>query len=145
MVRLESFDQDAFADEMERAWRGCESTTQLVQAAINLLAGAIGVLAIAIAVIVIHPVLLVALVIANVPSAWAALRAGHLQYQTYLASTVRRRRLWLLNHHRPDRTAGPARYPALVESDLPAGGRAARAVEPEDPDGVARHPRLLDG
>jgi ATP-binding cassette subfamily B protein len=98
LVRLESFDQDAFADEMERAWRGCESTTQLVQAAMNLLAGSVGVLAVTAAVVVIHPLLLVALVVATVPSAWAALRAGHLQYQTYLAGTVRRRRLWLLNH-----------------------------------------------
>jgi ATP-binding cassette, subfamily B, bacterial len=97
-VRLESFDQDAFADEMERAWRGCESTTQLVQAAMNLLAGTVGVLAVTAAVVVIHPLLLLALVLATVPGTWAALRAGHLQYQTYLAGTVRRRRLWLLNH-----------------------------------------------
>src|SRR4051794_40183287 len=98
LVRLESFDQDSFADEMERAWRGCESTTSLVQAAMNLVAGSVGVLAVTAAVAVIHPLLLVALVLATVPGAWAALRAGHLQYQTYLAGTVRRRRLWLLNH-----------------------------------------------
>lgn len=54
-VRLESFDQDAFADEMERAWRGCEATTELVQAAINLLAGLVSVLAVTAAVTVIHP------------------------------------------------------------------------------------------
>jgi ATP-binding cassette subfamily B protein len=97
-VRLESFDQDAFADEMERAWGGCESTTELVQAAINLLAGLVSVLAVTAAVAVIHPLLLLALVVATVPGTWAALRAGHLQYQTYLTGTVRRRRLWLLNH-----------------------------------------------
>jgi len=97
-VRLESFDQDAFADEMERAWGGCEATTELVQAAINLLAGLVSVLAVTAAVAVIHPLLLVALVVATVPGTWAALRAGHLQYQTYLTGTVRRRRLWLLNH-----------------------------------------------
>jgi ATP-binding cassette, subfamily B, bacterial len=97
-VRLESFDQDAFADEMERAWGGCESTSELVQAAINLLAGLVSVLAVTAAVAVIHPLLLLALVVATVPGTWAALRAGHLQYQTYLTGTVRRRRLWLLNH-----------------------------------------------
>jgi ATP-binding cassette subfamily B protein len=64
----------------------------------NLLAGTVGVLAVTAAVAIIHPLLLAALVLATVPSAWAALRAGHLQYQTYLAGTVRRRRLWLLNH-----------------------------------------------
>ncbi|GAB3527709.1 ABC transporter ATP-binding protein [Phytohabitans suffuscus] len=97
-VRLESFDQDTFSDEMERAWRGCDSTTLVVQAAINLLAGVVSLLAVAAAVVVIHPLLLPALFLATAPSAWAALRAGHLQYQTYLAGTVRRRRLWLLNH-----------------------------------------------
>ena len=66
-VRLDAFDQDAFADDMERAWRGCESTTPGVQAAMNLLAGIVGVLAVAAAVVVIHPLLLLALLVATVP------------------------------------------------------------------------------
>ena len=38
-----------------------------------------------------------------------------------------------------------ARDPAVVEPGLPAGGRTPGAVEPEDSDGAAGHPRLLDG
>ncbi|MFI6130078.1 hypothetical protein [Micromonospora sp. NPDC051141] len=92
-VRLEAFDADAFADNMERASRGADSTTGLVQAAMNLLAGLAGVVAVAVAVVVVHPLLLVA----TVPNGWASLRAGHLRYQTYAAGSVRRRRLWLLH------------------------------------------------
>jgi len=68
-----------------------------VQATMHLLAGVVGLLAVAVAVIVIHPLLLVALLVATVPGAWAALWAGHRRYQTYLAGSVRRRRLWILH------------------------------------------------
>lgn len=87
-VRLEAFDADAFADDMERASRGADSTTGLVQASMNLLAGLAGVLAVAVAVVVVHPLLLPALLVATVPNGWASLRAGHLRYQTYAAGSV---------------------------------------------------------
>ncbi|WP_043541690.1 ATP-binding cassette domain-containing protein [Salinispora pacifica] len=106
-VRLEAFDADAFADDMERASRGADSTTGLVQASINLLAGLTGVLAVAVAVVVIHPLLLVALLVATVPNGWASLRAGHLRYQTYAAGSVRRRRLWLLHRLMAERDSAP--------------------------------------
>jgi ATP-binding cassette subfamily B protein len=96
-VRLDAFDADAFADDMERASRGNDSAISLVQGAMNLFAGLVSLLAVAAAVILIHPLLLVALLVATVPNAWAALRAGHQRYQTYLAGSVRRRRLWLLH------------------------------------------------
>lgn len=106
-VRLEAFDADAFADDMERASRGADSTTGLVQASMNLLAGLTGVLAVAVAVVVIHPLLLVALLVATVPNGWASLRAGHLRYQTYAAGSVRRRRLWLLHRLMAERDSAP--------------------------------------
>ncbi|RAN99170.1 ABC transporter B family member 29, chloroplasti c [Micromonospora noduli] len=106
-VRLEAFDADAFADDMERASRGTESTIGLVQASMNLLAGLAGLLAVAAAVIVIHPLLLLALLVATVPNAWASLRAGHLRYQTYTAGSVRRRRLWLLHKLMAERASAP--------------------------------------
>ncbi|MER7276278.1 ABC transporter ATP-binding protein [Dactylosporangium sp. NPDC000244] len=96
-VRLDAFDADAFADDMERASRGTDSAVGLVQGAMNLLAGLAGLLAVAAAVIVIHPLLLLALLVATVPNAWASLRAGHQRYQTFIAGSVRRRRLWLLH------------------------------------------------
>ena len=95
-VRLDAFDADAFADGMERASRGTESAIGLVQDAMNLLAGLVSLLAVTVAVVVIHPLLLVALLVATAPTAWASLRAGHERFRTYLAGSVRRRRLWIL-------------------------------------------------
>ena len=66
-VRLDAFDEDAFADDMERATRGTDSAIALVQGAMHLLAGLVGLLAVAVAVIVIHPLLLLALLVATVP------------------------------------------------------------------------------
>ncbi|WP_231935268.1 ATP-binding cassette domain-containing protein [Micromonospora viridifaciens] len=106
-VRLEAFDADAFADDMERASRGADSTTDLVQSSMNLLAGLAGLLAVAVAVAVIHPLLLVALLVATMPNAWASLRAGHLRYQTYAAGSVRRRRVWLLHRLMAERDSAP--------------------------------------
>ncbi|MFD0817397.1 ATP-binding cassette domain-containing protein [Micromonospora zhanjiangensis] len=106
-VRLAAFDADAFADDMERASRGADSTTGLVQSSMNLLAGLAGVLAVAVTVVVIHPLLVVAMLVATLPNAWASLRAGHLRYQTYAAGSVRRRRLWLLHRLMAERDSAP--------------------------------------
>ncbi|SBT40921.1 ATP-binding cassette domain-containing protein [Micromonospora auratinigra] len=106
-VRLEAFDADAFADDMERASRGTDSAIGLVQATMNLLAGLAGVVAVAVAVVVIHPLLLLALLVATLPRGWASLWAGHLKYRTYTAGSVRRRRLWLLHRLMADRESAP--------------------------------------
>ncbi len=106
-VRLDAFDEDAFAEDMERATRGSEAAIDLVQESMNLFAGIIGVLAVAVAVIVIHPLLLIALLIATVPRAWASLKAGNEQFKTYLAGSVRRRRLWVLQRLMADRESAP--------------------------------------
>jgi ATP-binding cassette, subfamily B, bacterial len=104
-VRLDAFDADAFADDMERASRGTDSVAFLVQAATNLLSGLVGLLAVAVAVVVIHPLLLVALLVATVPNASASLSAGHHRYRTFIAGSVRRRRLWLLHRLMAERTS----------------------------------------
>ncbi|SCL17458.1 ABC transporter ATP-binding protein [Micromonospora inyonensis] len=106
-VRLDAFDADAFADEMERASRGSDSVISLVRASMNLFAGLAGLLAVAVAVLVIHPLLLLALLMATLPKAWATLRAGHLRYQTYTAGSVRRRRQWLLHRLMAERDSAP--------------------------------------
>jgi ATP-binding cassette subfamily B protein len=106
-VRLDAFDEDAFADDMERASRGADSVGGLVQAAINLLAGVVGLLAVTVAVVVIHPLLLIALLMATLPNAWASLRAGHQRHRTYLAGSVRRRRMWLLHRLMAERVSAP--------------------------------------
>jgi ATP-binding cassette subfamily B protein len=96
-VRLDAFDQDAFADDTERATRGTDAATSLVQGVMNLLAGLAGLLAVAVAVIVINPLLLLALLVATVPNGWAVLAVGNLKYRAFVAGSVRRRRLWLLH------------------------------------------------
>jgi ATP-binding cassette subfamily B protein len=102
-VRLDAFDEDAFADDMERATVGAESATGIVENTINLMAGVIGVVAVAAALVAVQPLLLVAMLLATVPGAYAALRAGEERYREYLAGSVRRRRLWLLRHLMADR------------------------------------------
>jgi ATP-binding cassette subfamily B protein len=47
--------------------------------------------------VVINPWLLVALLVATVPEAWAVLAVGNLRYRTYVAGSVRRRRLRILH------------------------------------------------
>jgi len=106
-VRLEAFDEDSFADDMERASRGTESAILLVQDVFNLLAGVVGLLAVTVAVLVIHPLLLGALLVATVPNAYAALKAGHEKFRTFLAGSARRRRLWVLQRLMAERISAP--------------------------------------
>jgi ATP-binding cassette subfamily B protein len=96
-VRLDAFDHDEFADDMERASRGIDSAVELVQGVMNLLAGLVSLVAVAVAVALINPFLLIALMLATVPRAWAVIAVGNLRYQTYVAGSVRRRRLWMLH------------------------------------------------
>ncbi len=95
-VELRAFDDDGFAEGMERATRGTEAAIELVQDTMNLFAGVAGLLAVTVAVVTVHPLLLIALVVATVPTGYAALRAGHVRFQSYLASSTRRRRQWVL-------------------------------------------------
>ncbi len=106
-VRLDAFDEDTFADDMERATRGTDSAISLVQGAMNLFAGLAGLAAVVVAVIVIHPLLLLALLVATVPNGWAALMAGHQRYQVYLQGSARRRRLWMLRGQMAERASAP--------------------------------------
>ena len=106
-VRLDAFDADAFADDMERATRGSDAGIALVNDTANMLAGVVNLLAVAVAVIVINPLLLAALLVATLPNGYAALRAGHLRYATYLAGSVRRRRLWVLQRQMAERDSAP--------------------------------------
>ncbi|MBT0769551.1 ABC transporter ATP-binding protein [Kineosporia sp. J2-2] len=102
-VRLEAFDGDAFADDMERAKTCGEDVNELVRGTADTLAGLVNLLAVGVAVLVINPLLLLALVVATLPKAYAALRSGHLRYAHFLAGSVRRRRLWVLHHQMAER------------------------------------------
>jgi ATP-binding cassette subfamily B protein len=104
-VTLQAFDDDGFAEGMERATRGTEAAIELVQNTMNLLAGLVSLLAVTVAVVTISPLLLAALLVATVPTGYAALRAGHVRFQSYLASSTRRRRQWVLQRLMADRTS----------------------------------------
>ncbi|MGK5682906.1 ABC transporter ATP-binding protein [Actinoplanes sp. URMC 104] len=106
-VRLDAFDADAFSDDMERASRGSDAANGLVDDTTNLLAGVVGLIAVAVAVVLINPLLLLALVVATLPNGYAALRAGHLRYASFLAGSVRRRRLMVLERQMADRASAP--------------------------------------
>jgi ATP-binding cassette subfamily B protein len=95
-VALAAFDDEDFAEGMERATRGSEAAIELVQNTMNLFAGVVSLLAVTVAVVAINPLLLLALLVATVPTAYAALRAGHVRFKSYLASSTRRRRQWVL-------------------------------------------------
>jgi ATP-binding cassette subfamily B protein len=103
-VDVSAFDEESFADEMERATgRGTDATMGLVESTLNLLAGLIGIVAVAVALGLLHPLLIVVTVSAMIPTGWAAMHAGQQQYRAYLASSIRRRRLWILARLMADR------------------------------------------
>jgi ATP-binding cassette, subfamily B, bacterial len=106
-VRLEAFDADTFADDMERAKLAGNSMSELVDATANALAGLVNLLAVSVALLIINPLLLVALLLASLPKGYAALRAGHLRYATYVASSIRRRRMFTLERQMADRQSAP--------------------------------------
>jgi ATP-binding cassette subfamily B protein len=109
-VRLDAFDEEAFADDMERASRGTDAAVELVRATLWLIAGVVSLAAVTTAVVFINPWLLLALLVATLPDAWAALAVGNLSYRTFLAGSVRRRRLWILHNLMADRwSAGELR------------------------------------
>ncbi|GAA3594376.1 ABC transporter ATP-binding protein [Kineosporia mesophila] len=106
-VRLEAFDADTFADDMERAKQAGESMSELVEGTADGLASLVNVIAVAVALLFINPLLLVALLVASAPKTYAAMRAGHLRYATYVASSVRRRRMYVLERQMADRESAP--------------------------------------
>jgi ATP-binding cassette, subfamily B, bacterial len=106
-VELAAFDDDAFAEGMERASRGSDSAIELVQNTMNLFAGVVSLLSVTVAVVAIHPLLLPALLVATVPLAYASLRAGHVRFKSYLASSTRRRRQWVLRTLMAERVSAP--------------------------------------
>ncbi|GLY14930.1 multidrug ABC transporter permease [Kineosporia sp. NBRC 101677] len=106
-VRLEAFDADTFADDMERAKLVGNSMSELVDATASALAGLVNLVAVAVALLIINPVLLLALLVASVPRGYAALRSGHLRYASYVAGSVRRRRMYTLERQMADRQSAP--------------------------------------
>jgi ATP-binding cassette subfamily B protein len=106
-VRLEAFDADTFADDMDRAKQAGQSMSELVDATANGLAGLVNLAAVAIALLIINPLLVLAVLVASLPRGYAALKAGHLRYATFVAGSVRRRRMFVLERQMADRQSAP--------------------------------------
>ncbi len=96
-VDLTAYDDPDFHDRMQRARdRGIYSATQVVNDVINCLTGLTGLASAAVVVGVLQPVLLILLLAAQLPGAWAAVRAARIRYVTRFALIDSRRRKWIL-------------------------------------------------
>jgi ATP-binding cassette subfamily B protein len=103
-VELAAFDDPGFHDQLERARnRGMNSASQVVNNVINCLTSMTGLVSAAIVVGVLQPVLLAVLLAAQVPGAWAAVRAARIRYLTRFALIDSYRRKWILSNLMADR------------------------------------------
>ena len=84
-VELSTFDDPDWRDAMERARdRGIDAAQRVVDHSIELVTHLIGLIAAAGVLAVLHPVLLPLLVLAVVPTGWAAVRSARLGYRSEL-------------------------------------------------------------
>ncbi|MEV0648931.1 ABC transporter ATP-binding protein [Phytomonospora sp. NPDC050363] len=98
-MQLAAFDNASLTDEMDKSHqRGTTAVTSLVEEAIDVITGAVGVAAVAGALAIIHPLLLGLLIVAAIPTGWAAVRSARAEYTSWHARVARRRRLWVLEN-----------------------------------------------
>ena len=103
-VELAAFDDASFHDAMQRARdRGLYSAPQVVTYVINCVAGVSGIVSAAVVLTLLSPVLLVLLLLAELPGAWAAIRAARIRYMTNFALADSSRRKWILTDLMADR------------------------------------------
>ena len=98
-VELAAFDDPDFHDRLERAQtRGLISASQLVNNVINCVTAFAGLGSAAVVVGVLSPVLLLVVLLAQLPGAWAAVRSARIRYVTRFALVDSYRRKWILSH-----------------------------------------------
>ncbi|GAA1627350.1 ABC transporter ATP-binding protein [Actinoplanes couchii] len=98
-VDLATFDDPGWRDAMERARdRGTFAAQQVVDQGIELLTHLVGLVAAAGVLAVLHPALLPLLVLAVLPTGWAAARAAKLGYRSRLRLIAVWRRQRMLSH-----------------------------------------------
>jgi ATP-binding cassette, subfamily B, bacterial len=96
-VELAAFDDSDFHDRMQRARdRGLYSASQVVNNVINCLTAFASIAAAAVVVGVLQPILLVVLLVAQLPEAWAAIRSARIRYVTRFALIDSYRRKYIL-------------------------------------------------
>jgi len=97
-VELPAFDDAAFHDAMLRARdRGLYSASQVVSNVLNCVTGAAGIVSAAAVVGLLQPILLALLILAELPGAWAAVRAARIGYVTRFALADSHRRKYILS------------------------------------------------
>lgn len=96
-VELSAFDDPDFHDRLQRAReRGIWSAWQLVNNMINFVTAFAGIAAAMFVVGVLNPLLLVVLLVAQAPGAWAAVRSARIRYVTRFALVHSYRRKYIL-------------------------------------------------
>ena len=105
-VELSAFDDASFHDAMQRAnARGLYAAPQVVTYVINCITGLAGIVSAAVVLALLSPVLLVLLLLAELPGAWAAIRSARIRYMTNFALADSGRRKWILTDLMADRRA----------------------------------------
>jgi ATP-binding cassette, subfamily B, bacterial len=98
-VDLTTYDDPEWRDAMERARdRGITAAQQVVDHSVDVVTNLIGLTAVAGVLAVLHPVLLPLLVLAVVPTGWAAVRSARLGYRTELRLIAVWRRYRMLSY-----------------------------------------------
>jgi ATP-binding cassette, subfamily B, bacterial len=96
-VELTAFDDPDFHDRMQRARdRGAGAASRVVNNVIDCLTAFAGIAAAATVVGVLQPILLVVLLAAQLPEAWAAIRSARISYVTRFALIDSYRRKYIL-------------------------------------------------
>ena len=107
-VELSTFDDPDWRDAMERARdRGIDAAQRVVDHSIELVTHLIGLAAAAGVLAVLHPLLLPLLVLAVVPTGWAAVRSARLRYRSELRLIAVWRRQRMLAYLLADREPAP--------------------------------------
>ena len=96
-VELTAFDDATFYDAMQRARdRGLFAAPSVVSSVLDCVTGIAGIVSAALVVAVLQPILLVLLLLAELPGAWAAVRSARIEYVTGFALADSERRKWML-------------------------------------------------
>jgi len=97
-VELAAFDDSDFHDRMQRARdRGMYAASRVVNNVIDCLTAFASITAAAVVVGVLQPILLVVLLLAQLPEAWAAVRSARISYVTRFALIDSYRRKYILS------------------------------------------------
>ncbi|GAA4442861.1 ABC transporter ATP-binding protein [Phytohabitans houttuyneae] len=107
-VDLATFDDPDWRDAMQRARdRGIDAAQRVVDHAIELGTNLVGLVAAGSVLAVLHPILLPLLVLAVLPTGWAAVRSARLGYRQQLRLVAVWRRKWMLSDLLADREPAP--------------------------------------